>query len=86
MCGSGLDWISNCQAMLNHIRQEQPKTSSGQVHIFVFKVECMVVLAKASMKSEIVTVFILEQLIVSLFLLDPVVSDFLPSLAPELPC
>lgn len=74
MCGSGLDWISDYQAMLNHMRQEQPKTCSGQVDVFVFKAECMVVLAKASMKNEIVTVLILEQLIISLFLLDPVVS------------
>lgn len=72
--------------MLNLIRQEQPKTSSGQVNIFVFKAEYMMVLAKASMKNEIVTVLILEQLIMILFLLDPVVYDFLPSLAPERPC
>lgn len=72
--------------MLNHVSQEQPKTGSGHINIFVFKVKGMVVLAKASMTNEIVTVFILEQLIMSLFLLDPVVSDFLPSLAPERPC
>lgn len=86
MCGSGLDWISSCRAMFNHISQDRPKTSSGQVNIFVFKVKCTVVLEKGSMKNEIATVFILEQLIMSLFLLGPVVSDFLPSLAPERPC
>jgi len=39
MCSLGLNWISKCQTMSNHIRQGQPKTYNGQVNIFVFKAE-----------------------------------------------